>query len=134
MRGQEIDIQIKAIIDECKVHGQPRPKMVEMAEQIGVSIKTIGLHMQKLGYDTKRVNKFNREMSRAEYKREYQKEYYERNKEKVLKHQKEYDDRNKERQAKYNREYYERNRVKLLEYNREYYKRNKAEQESKEDT
>lgn len=68
MRGQEIDIQIKAIIDECKVHGQPRPKMAEMAEQIGVSIKTISLHMQKLGYDTKRVNKFNMKMSMTEYK------------------------------------------------------------------
>lgn len=55
-----------------------------------------------------------------ERKKEYQKEYYEKNKEKIRKYQKEYRKNNKER----TKEYYEKNKEKIKEYQKEYRKRN----------
>lgn len=54
------------------------------------------------------------------------KEWYEKNKEEILKKQREYYQNNKEHKLARGKEYYQENREKILERNREYYKNKKA--------
>lgn len=54
------------------------------------------------------------------------KEWYEKNKEEILKKQREYYQNNKEHKLARGKEYYQENREKILERNREYYKKKKA--------
>ena len=54
------------------------------------------------------------------------KEWYENNKEEILKKQREYYQNNKEHKLARGKEYYQENREKILERNREYYKKKKA--------
>ena len=56
-----------------------------------------------------------------EQKKEYKKEYYENNKEKINEQKKEYYENNKEKIKEYHKEWYENN----PEYNKEYYEQNK---------
>ena len=66
-----------------------------------------------------------------EYKKEYRKEYYERNKEREKEQCKEYYARNKEqikeRVKEYGKERYERNKEQIKEYKKEYYERSKEQ-------
>ena len=87
-------------------------------------------------------------MSRAEYQKEYYqknkerlkeyrqknkeriaecgKEYRKENKERIAEYDKEYKQKNKERKAEYMKEYYQKNKERLAEYGKEYYRnRNK---------
>jgi len=57
--------------------------------------------------------------------REKNKEYYEKNREKKIEKQKEYYEDNKEQIREYKKEYYEKNKQKVLEQQREYRKKNK---------
>jgi len=57
--------------------------------------------------------------------KEYQKEYYLKNKEKLKEYQKEYELNNKEKIKERQKEYYLKNKEKLKEYNEEYYSNNK---------
>ena len=56
----------------------------------------------------------------AEEKKLKRKEYYEKNKEKLLQKRKAYRENNKEHIAEYNKEYYEKNKEKLAEYDKNY--------------
>ena len=66
-------------------------------------------------------------MSRAEYQKEYYqknkerlKEYRQKNKERIAEYDKEYKQKNKERKAEYMKEYYQKNKERLTEYQKEY--------------
>lgn len=61
-----------------------------------------------------------------EERREYNRKYYQANKEKVLEHQAEYRKANKEKIAEQQAEYYQANKEKIAEYNAEYRKANKG--------
>jgi hypothetical protein len=72
------------------------------------------------------------------YHKDYQKEYYENNKDELIKYQKEYYENNKDELIKYQKEYYENNKEyqkkyyennkdELIKYHKEYYKNNKDE-------
>ena len=56
---------------------------------------------------------------------EYQKEYYEKNKERIKKNQKEYYEKNKKCFKEYDKKYAQKNKEKLKEYYKEYYQENK---------
>lgn len=58
-------------------------------------------------------------------KKEYNKQYREKNKEKVLEQQRLYKEKNKEEIKKQRKEYYANNFEKIHQYNAEYYKKNK---------
>lgn len=52
-----------------------------------------------------------------EQKKEYDKEYRQKNKERLKKYQKEYNQKNKKHKKEYNKEYWQKNREQLKEYN-----------------
>ena len=56
---------------------------------------------------------------------EYQKEYYEKNKERIRKNQKKYYDKNKKYLKEYDKKYAQKNKEKLKKYYKEYYQENK---------
>lgn len=56
---------------------------------------------------------------------EYYREYYKKNKEKMIQSQKKYNEKNKEKLAEYRKEYYKKNKEKILEHQKEYKKRKK---------
>ena len=56
---------------------------------------------------------------------EYDKEYYKKNKEKLTEHHKEYRANNKEKYKEYKKEWNENNKEKIAKYNREYNLKNK---------
>jgi len=71
-------------------------------------------------------------MSRAEYQKEYYqknkerlKEYRQKNKERIAECGKEYRKENKERIAEYDKEYKQKNKERIAEYKKEYYQKNK---------
>lgn len=81
-----------------------------------------------------------------EYAKEYDKKYYQRNKEEIKKktrewykknkerkaeYDKSYREKNKERRAEYNKAYKEKNREKLKQQNKEYYSRSKVKEARK---
>lgn len=57
----------------------------------------------------------------------YNKEYYEKNKEKILRQQKEYKEKNKEKIAAYQREYRKNHKKKIAEHNKKYRQKNKEQ-------
>jgi len=59
--------------------------------------------------------------------KEYQKEYYQNNKEKVVEQVKQYQENNKEKFAEQQKQYRENNKEKIAEYQRQYRKKKKAE-------
>lgn len=59
-------------------------------------------------------------LSRKEYMKEYNREYFEKNKEKMREQNREYYEKNKEKLREQNREYKKKNREKIREQNREY--------------
>jgi hypothetical protein len=81
-------------------------------------------------FDKKEYNKEYREKNKEkikEQKKEYIKEYHEKNKEKIKEQKKEYHEKNKEKKKEYyeknkekKKEYYEKNKEKIKEYNKEY--------------
>ena len=75
---------------------------------------------------------------RAEYQRQYyeanrekvaerQRQYYEANREKVAEYQRQYREANREKVAEYQRQYRESNREKVAEYQRQYHRRKRME-------
>ena len=58
-------------------------------------------------------------------RKEYKKEYYENNKDKIKDKSKENYENNKDKRAEKMKEYYENNKEKILEYHKEYHKNNK---------
>ena len=67
-------------------------------------------------------------MTEEEQKRrkaEWQRKYYEANKEKIVEHQRKWREANKEKKAEYQRKYYEANKEKCAERKRKYYEANK---------
>jgi hypothetical protein len=75
-------------------------------------------------HDDKCLNS-RRALTTEEYKKEYQKEYYETNKEQIRESQKEYNENNKEKIKEYNKEYYETNKEQIQENQKEYNENNK---------
>tara|TARA_R100001509_G_scaffold164643_1_gene143011 strand:+ start:144 stop:806 length:663 start_codon:yes stop_codon:yes gene_type:complete len=73
------------------------------------------------------VNKQNAKGLNLEKKKEYRKEYIEKNKEEIAKKSKEYRENNKEEIAQKQKEYRKNNREKLAQKFREYYKTHKEE-------
>jgi len=59
------------------------------------------------------------------YNAEYQKEYRQKNKERIVEYNKEYRKENKERIAERDKEYRKENKERIVEYNKEYRKENK---------
>ena len=57
----------------------------------------------------------------------YNQEYYQNNKEEILKQQRKYNQTNKERMREYNKEHYQNNRMERLEYQKDYSQNNKEE-------
>ena len=55
-----------------------------------------------------------------EKKKEYNKEYYKKNREKILENKKDYNENNKEKRKIYNKDYHENNKEKLLEIHKTY--------------
>jgi len=66
-----------------------------------------------------------------EVEKQYNKEYYERNKEKITEQQKEYYNKNKEKKLEQCKEYRERNKEKLSEQRKEWYEKNKDKKVSR---
>ncbi len=54
------------------------------------------------------------------YNAEYQKEYRQKNKERIAEYEKEYRQKNKERIAEYDKEYYQKNKESIAEWQKEY--------------
>ena len=54
--------------------------------------------------------------------KEYNKDYYKKNREKILEYHKDYDENNKEKRKIYNKDYQENNKEKLLEKQKDYRK------------
>jgi hypothetical protein len=65
------------------------------------------------------------ELDRDEKIKKYNKEYYLKNRDCIIKNILMYQLKNKDKVIKYRREYYLKNRKKILEYGREYYLKNK---------
>jgi len=61
-----------------------------------------------------------------EHRKEQMKKYYENNKERKKEYNKEYFEKNKEEKAKYDKEYYEKNKERINENNKEYWKNQPA--------
>jgi len=59
------------------------------------------------------------------YNAEYQKEYRQKNKERIAEYKKEYKQKNKERIAEYSKEYKQKNKERIAECDKEYYQKNK---------
>jgi hypothetical protein len=59
------------------------------------------------------------------YNAEYQKEYKQKNKERIAEYAKEYRQKNKERIAEYDKEYKQKNKERIAEYKKEYNQKNK---------
>jgi len=62
-----------------------------------------------------------------EKRKEYDRQYREKNKERIAEKQKEYREKNKEQRAEYRKEYREKNKEQILEKNKEYYEKNKEQ-------
>ncbi|GAH18212.1 unnamed protein product [marine sediment metagenome] len=62
---------------------------------------------------------------RAEYQKEYNKEYYAKNKQKIAEYKKEYYAKNKQKILEREREYRAKNKQKLKDYRKEHYVKNK---------
>jgi hypothetical protein len=60
-------------------------------------------------------------------KKEYNKQWYQQNRERILEQKKEYSQENKERKKEYNKQYRENNREKLLENSKKYYYENREQ-------
>ena len=76
------------------------------------------------------IEYFNAQMNmiKASYnQREYQREYYEQNKEQINAYQLEYKEKNKEQIIEYKRDYYKQNKEQLNARTRDYYKQNKEQ-------
>jgi hypothetical protein len=57
-----------------------------------------------------------------EERKEYDKEYYEKNKQKIKEQRKEYYQQNKEQRKEYDKKYHDANKEKIKEYQKKYYK------------
>ena len=60
-------------------------------------------------------------------RRQYNKQYYQENREQVLERQKQYYQENREQVLEYNKQYYQENREQVLEYNKQYYQENREQ-------
>ena len=67
--------------------------------------------------------------ARARKRAEYQRRYYEANRDKVAERQRRYYETHKDERAEYQRRYYEANRDKVAEYMRQYRRRKRMEAE-----
>jgi len=80
--------------------------------------KVLGSHNKSLLCFFHRIQKYNREYRKRTYvkvkKKKYDKEYSEKNKERLSHYYKEYYQKNKEKREEYYREYYQKNKDKIL--------------------
>ena len=77
------------------------------------------------------LNMINAYTDRKEYEKEYKKEYYETNKEKINKYHKKYRDTHKEEIKEYHKEYRDTHKEEIKEYNKERYENNKGKRSEK---
>ena len=61
----------------------------------------------------------------VEYNKQYNKQYYQDNKEKLAEEKKQYRQNNKETISQWNKQYYQENKKQILERNKQYYEANK---------
>ena len=73
------------------------------------------------------MKKYNTEEERIEAKKEYQKQWYQDNREKLLKRRKQYQQEHKEEITKYHKQYYQDNKEKIDGRQRQYYQEHKEE-------
>lgn len=72
-----------------------------------------------------REKKYKTDEEKKAAKKKYLKQYYQNNKEKILKHASDYYQNNKEKKLEYQKEYYQNNKEHILEYQSDYYQDNK---------
>ena len=82
-------------------------------------------YIEKLGATLNKQIPRRTEKEWYEVNKEYGKEYYENNKEKIKEYGKEYRENNKEHSKEYGKKYYENNKEKIKENRKEYYEKNK---------
>jgi hypothetical protein len=63
--------------------------------------------------------------TKEEKNKEYQKEWYKKNREKIIKKRKEYREKNKEKIKEYDREWYKKNKADIIKKSKEWYENNK---------
>ena len=73
----------------------------------------------------------NNPITTTDEKIEYQKEYYQENKEKIAERQKEYNEVNKEKMIEQQKEWYKENKEQKAQKNKQYYQKNKIIKEQK---
>ena len=117
--------------------------LITTAQEDGVCINKnrSGLVSKEEGYKqeyNKHYYETNKEQKQQYYeqnkdkKREQRQQYYQKNKDQIREKQQQYYEENKDKRLKYKKQYYEQNKDKIREYNRQRYQRKKEEQQLKE--